>query len=553
MARSAFLRELQARQPSESPRNWLYVPYDQLTDQFGPLAEEAPDSLGIVLVESTAKAAKRPYHKQKLATVLANMRHFALEQAERGVAVRHVVTDGSYAEALGPLIEELGPLRCMVPAERELREDLALLGDQGSILWLPHGGWLTTREQFDAAHARGAAWRMDRFYRKVRKDSGILMENGKPIGGKFSFDAENRKPWRGEPAAPALPRMEPDAVTQEVLDLVAERFASHPGTIDGATLPATREDAARMWEWARERCLPHFGPFQDAMAADSSSLFHSRISALLHLHRLVPANVLSDVLSMDLPLAGKEGFVRQVLGWREFVRHVHEVTDGFRRKPDGRPCSAEPNHFDADMPLPDAFWGTASGLGCLDRVVADVWREGYGHHITRLMILSNIATLLDVSPRELTDWFWVAYTDAYDWVVEPNVLGMGTFATGDAMTTKPYVAGASYIDKMSDYCGGCRFHPKRDCPIRSLYWAFLERHRDRLSGIQRLSMPLASAAKRTPDQQQEDRQTFAWVVDALRSGRELHPEDAPTAPASGKSSAGKSSAGKSSSGAKRSR
>ncbi len=524
MGHSPFVTALAERQSDPAERDWLYVPYDQLTDRLGPLATEDPSTLGIVLVESTAKASLRPYHKQKLALILANMRQFALEQAQRGVAVRHVVTGDCYAKALAPIATEVGRLRCMVPAERELRADLKPLAQRGAIEWIPHGGWLTTRTQFDASHPRGAPWRMDRFYRRVRQDSGILMEQGSPTGGKYSFDADNRRAWKGEPAAPVPPRMQPDAVTEEVLELIATRFADHPGQLDGDSLPATAADAARLWQWARAECLRDFGPYQDAMSTESSSLFHTRISALLHLHRLLPVDVLADVLEMDIPLASKEGFVRQILGWREFVHHVHDATDGLRRLPNAA-AQDEPNHLDMHGALPPAFWGKQSGLACLDRVIADVWREGYGHHISRLMVLSNLATLLDVSPRELTDWFWVAYTDAFDWVVEPNVLGMGTFAVGDLMTTKPYVAGSAYIDRMSDYCGSCAFNPKKDCPIRSLYWAFFERHRATLQGNPRLAVPLASSAKRSADQQQADRSVFERVGRELRAGRMVRPDD----------------------------
>jgi deoxyribodipyrimidine photolyase-related protein len=237
----------------------------------------------------------------------------------------------------------------------------------------------------------------------------------------------------------------------------------------------------------------------------------------------------TDVAALELPLASREGFVRQVLGWREFVRHVHEATDGFRRLPDGSEPpqddagAACPSFLGADRALPPAFWGARSGLACLDGVVADVWREAWSHHITRLMVLANLATLLDVLPRALTDWFWVAYLDAYDWVVEPNVLGMGTFALGDLFTTKPYVSGAAYLDRMSDFCGGCRFSPKRDCPVTPLYWAFLARHRKRLAGNPRLILPLRSLAKRSPEQRAADARVFERVSEALAVGKELAP------------------------------
>jgi deoxyribodipyrimidine photolyase-related protein len=254
------------------------------------------------------------------------------------------------------------------------------------------------------------------------------------------------------------------------------------------------------------------------MSTRSPGLFHSRIAPLLNLHRLLPRDVLRDVLDADLPLASQEGFVRQILGWREFVRHVHTATDGLRTF---RGKAVPQNHLAAPMRLPPAYWGTPSGMHCLDRVVADVWRDGYSHHITRLMVLGNLATLLGVSPRELTDWFWVAYTDAYDWVVEPNVLAMATYGTGELMTTKPYVAGSAYIHKMSDYCRQCRFDPAKDCPVTRLYWNFLAENAERLAGNQRIAMPLRSVAKRSVRERQLDAATAQRVRDALANGRTI--------------------------------
>jgi len=192
---------------------------------------------------------------------------------------------------------------------------------------------------------------------------------------------------------------------------------------------------------------------------------------------------------------------------------------------DGGAC---PSALDADASVPPAYWGAPSGLACLDTVTSEVWETGYGHHITRLMVLSNLATLLGVSPREVTDWFWAAYTDAYDWVVEPNVLGMGTFALGDLFTTKPYVSGAAYIAKMSDYCGDCAFSPKRDCPITALYWDFLDRNEPRLRDNPRVAMPLRSLERRSNKRRDEDRRVRSWVMETLGAGEVLHPRDRPS-------------------------
>lgn len=538
---SAFRTALDAVRPARGAarRRWVFVPYDQLSDRIGPLARIAPHEAGIVLIETPAKAARRPYHRQKLALVLANLRHFALEQARRGVAVRHVVSPSGYASALAECVVELGPVVVAEPAERELRVEIAPLVERGAVVVEPHDGWLTTREQFLAAVGARPPWRMDAFYRHVRRASGILMERGKPAGGRLSFDAENRQRWDGIPAAPEPPRYEPDSVTREVGELVTSRYSSHPGRLDLQTLPATAADAARAWDWARRECLRDFGPYEDALSTRSRGLFHTRVAPLLNLHRVLPADVVRDAAACDAPLQSREGFVRQVLGWREFVRHVHRETDGFRvHAPQGaravrgaqgahsehgahRAHSA--NLLGAHGALPPAYWGKPSGLACLDHVVAGVLDEGWSHHIARLMVLANVATLLDVSPRELTDWFWALYVDAYDWVVEPNVLAMGTFAVGDVMTTKPYVAGAAYVDRMSDFCGACAFRPGVDCPLTPLYWAFLARHAETLARTERMRLPLASLAKRAAARRAADASVFAIARDALARGEVLKP------------------------------
>lgn len=541
--------------PAPSARNrlrWVYIHVDQMTDDCGPLSTAVAGETGIVLIESAAFLRRRPYHRMKLALLLANQRAFALEQSRRGIAVAYRQTDAPHGVALAEVVRELGQLAMMEAAERETRRELQPLVESGGILVLPNELWLTAREDFLSPHGAEPPYFMDTFYKHVRRQTGILMEGGKPLGGKFSLDGDNRKPWPGDPAPPVPPRFTDDPLRAEVRDLIESKFADHPGALDMAAIPATRADADAAWRWAMTECLHHFGDFEDAMTTASSGLFHTRVSPLMNIGRLEPRRMIDDVVALEIPLNSKEGFIRQVIGWREYVRHVHRETDGFRhpfaggaptaaspgdggyarwagkewhRPPDdaGIDGGATPNHFGAQTPLPPAWWGAKSGLNCLDTVVADLWREGWSHHITRLMVLSNIATLLDVSPRELTDWFWVAYLDAWDWVVEPNVLGMGTFALGGLFMTKPYVSGSAYIDKMSDYCADCRFDPAKNCPIKRLYWAFLDRHREILLPNPRLMMPLNSARKRSDTDKCRDRETFQKTRDALVSGGELWP------------------------------
>lgn len=503
-SRGPFARSIAAGRPTRAEaraRRWIYVPYDRLTAEAGPLRSADPATTGAIFVESAEKASRRPYHKKKLALLLANERHFALELVARGFKVLYVTADDPIGPALAAASKRNGISSVVTsrPAERELRQDLFAASELGlQVDEVPDDTWLTTTEEFRSIFPRGAPYRMDTFYRRVRQRTGILMQGGKPIGGRLSFDADNREPWKGSPRPPRRPRFEPDEITREVIDLVARRFPSHFGSLAGFDLPTTRSDAESCWRFALEHLLPSFGPYEDAMSAAEPDLFHTKISALLNLGRLLPGRVVHDVAAGHatgaIPLGSAEGFIRQVLGWRELVHHVHEATDGYRALEPG----GAPNALGAHSPLPAVYWGRRSGLECVDAVVRQVLEQGYSHHITRLMVLGNLATTLGVSPRALTDWFWIAYVDAFDWVVEPNVLSMATWADGGLMTTKPYVAGAPYLSRLgSEHCRACELDPRESsgpgsCPFTALYWAFLERHTDALDQNGRMKLPLAT-------------------------------------------------------------
>lgn len=538
---SEFLSRLQKAAPAASDvtgRRWFYIPYDRLTDAVGPLAECLAGDCGIVLVESQQKAVRRPYHKKKLVLLLANERHFALEQAARGVKVVYVFTRGSFGDGLLEAqrrysFREMSVTR---PAERELRIDLDLAREAGLRLnEVEDAVWLSTTEDFQRAFQEGRSYVMDRFYRAMRVKTGILMEKGKPVGGSYSYDAENRKAYRGEVPVPLRPAYAPDSITMEVIEMVNKFFPSHFGSTVGFCMPVTAKQSANAWRFALKHLLTHFGPFEDAMSSREPELFHSKLSALINLSRLLPRRVVDDVAEEyangAIPLASAEGFIRQVLGWREFMRHLHEATDGYRkvdveqeqRESDGSAyAGATPSYFGAALPLPAAYWGVTSGLNCVDTAVEQVVREGWSHHIQRLMVLSNLATLCGFSPRELTDWFWFAYVDAYDWVVEPNVLGMSTYADGGLTATKPYISGAAYINRMSDYCRDCRFDPKKNigpdsCPFTALYWTFLDKHEEKLRSNPRLKMPYATLGKKSVAEKAALRERAAQAVASLES------------------------------------
>lgn len=520
---------------------------DQLSLEIGPTARSEPRATRIVLLESGEWFARRPYHRQRLAWILLSQRKFALEAADHGFEVEVLSGDEPMVDLLRPYLDAHGAATCMEPAEREMRTELAPLVTAGMLVLEPHDGFLTSAIDLEAGRTADG-WRMDRFYQAVRRRTGILMEKGKPVGGKFSFDAENRRRWDGTPPAPTPPEFPGSPLREEVAAIIEGRFARHPGTLDMSAIPATRAEIDRLWNWAKKSCLPHFGPYEDAMSRRSRGVFHTRLSPLMNLHRLLPRQVVEEVSQLPLPIASQEGFIRQVLGWREFVYQVHRATDGFRvgRAPQESPLAtpgdggyarwkgaawqtvrpapsgvdggARPNLLGADASVPPAYWGAPSGLACLDHVVEDVWAEGWSHHITRLMVLGNIATLLGVSPRELCDWFWIAYIDAWEWVVEPNVLAMATYGTSE-MTTKPYVSGSAYLEKMGDSCGTCRFTPGKDCPIGPLYWAFLARNNATLADNPRMKLPLASARGRTDDARARDAQAFVSLRDVLIQGK----------------------------------
>jgi deoxyribodipyrimidine photolyase-related protein len=554
-----FLDAMRERYPTSSEassRPWVFVPYDRLNDRVGPLASH--DDAGIIIVESHAKGRSRPYHHKKVLLLLSNMRHFALEQIARGRSVLYLNAPESYGEQLAAAQRRfhLGPILYTRPAERELRKDLDV-GCAGGLKLEEHPdtAWLSTSADwqyvFGKGASRGRQFLMERFYRHMRQTANVLMEDGRFAGGKLSFDDQNREPYRGQITPPPRPTFAPDEITLELIAMIERVNPVAFGSWEGFDLPVTEADATLAWKFALERLLPFFGPWEDAMNTQEPMLFHSAISGLMNISRLLPREVIADVETTyhegKIPLASAEGFIRQILGWREFMRHIHDTTDGFRtlpQRPDppanreahaysttivqtidpavpDRP--ATPSALEAHLPLPPAYWGDRSGMFCLDTVVAQVREQGWSHHITRLMVLSNLAVLCGFSPRELTDWFWVAYIDAYDWVVEPNVLGMATFADGGLTATKPYVSGSAYINRMSNYCGKCALDPKKSlgpgsCPFTALYWTFLDRHEDLLQSNQRLRMPYNTLGKKSAAERKALRERAEAAIVQLERG-----------------------------------
>ena len=520
------------------PKEWHFVAYDQLNSKLFP-DYETPQDLGLIFVETKWKPKQIPYHKQKLVLLLSNMRNFALEMQEIGHPVIYLQSETDYSSTLMPVAEQKGLITATMPAELMMKNDLMNLTDHGLIHFIEHKGWLTTQEEFIDAVGDSPPWRMDRYYQKIRKNHAILLtDDGKPLGGKWSLDAENRLTWDRAVPLPKPIHFEINEITREVIEMVNKEFSHHPGLIDESNLPSTGKDATRLWEWAKQEVMEYFGPYEDAMTSEHLTLFHTTISSLMNMHRLMPKQILEEALDLDIRLNSKEGFIRQIIGWREFVRHVHNLTNGFedlalQNGIKARPAAGwnensawaeanpSPNILAADYPLPQAFWGGETGMLCLDSAIKQVNETGYTHHVPRLMVLANIATLLGVNSREITDWFWAMFTDAYDWVVEPNVLAMGTYSVGEVMTTKPYVCGTPYIKKMGDYCGNCELHFKKSCPISEMYWNFLNENKEHFEGNHRMMMPMRNLAKKTNEVILKNKEITDYVRKTLSEGRKL--------------------------------
>jgi deoxyribodipyrimidine photolyase-related protein len=459
----------------------------------------------VLLVESLEKGAALPWHRQKLVLVLSALRHFAEALRAAGYRVDHRVAP-SYREAIREAAREHGATRVVATEPREqfladefdtLREWLA--ADGVSLVLRPDRGFVVPLERFRTWAEGRKELRMEWFYRELRREHGVLLDAaGKPEGGAWNFDHDNREPWPKGRAAPPRMHSAPDALTRETMAQVAA-WPRLFGSVESFALPVTRA-AAKAWleQFITER-LAEFGPYEDAMVPGEPDLLHSGLSSLLNVGLLAPMEVIrrAEQAYRDgtAPIASVEGFVRQVLGWREYVRGVYwHLMPGLRTA----------NALEAPLELPRWYWdpdgdGSYDGvktaaceMRCLSDSIRQVRDHGRTHHINRLMLQGNFATLLGVKPDALSRWFWAAFTDAYEWVELPNVAGMATWGDGGVMASKPYVASGQYVKRMSTYCTGCRYDVTQRtgadaCPFNYLYWDFIARHRERFAKHPRMA------------------------------------------------------------------
>lgn len=483
---------------------------DQLAEDIAALSDLDPARDTVLMMEVREEATHVRHHKQKLVLVLSAMRHFAQALRRRGVPVDYVELDDP--ENTGDFTREVARAAARHRAERIIATEpgewrvKSLIDGWSSLLGIPvevraDDRFFASRERF-AVWARGRrAWRMEHFYREMRREHGILMQDGMPAGGEWNYDTANRKRLPARTLAPVRLRFSPDAITRDVIALVERRFADHFGGLEDFGWPVTRADARRALDDFIAHALPCFGDYQDAMRAGAPFLFHSLLAPALNLGLLSPREVCGAAeaawRSGAAPLNAVEGFVRQILGWREYVRGVYWTL---------MPDYADRNALQAGRVLPEFYWTGETTMRCLREVIGDTARHAYSHHIQRLMVTGNFALLAGIAPREIERWYLAVYADAFEWVEMPNTLGMAVFADGGQMASKPYAASGAYIDRMSDFCSGCAYDVGlktggKACPFNYLYWAFLIRQKDRLAGNPRMAMPYRSLAAWSPERQ----------------------------------------------------
>ncbi len=511
-------------------RHLIPILGDQLTPSISSLRGADRDLDRILMVEVREEATYVRHHKKKIAFLFSAMRHFAQELREDGWQVDYVKLDddantGSFRAEVARACAKTEPGMVVVtePGEWRVREDIA---SWQSLTGVP----VETREdtRFIVSQAGFRVWaagrkqlRMEHFYREMRLKTGLLMDAGKPAGGKWNYDADNRKPARGDLFMPQPARWSPDEITREVIELVETRFADHIGTLEPFWFAVTRRDAEAAFDRFLEDALADFGTYQDAMLTGEKFLYHSVISAYLNAGLLDPLDLCRKVEAAwrqgRAPLNAAEGYIRQILGWREYVRGIYWLK---------MPDYAASNAFGASRQLPRFYWTGETDMRCLSEAIGQTIEEAYAHHIQRLMVTGNFALLAGIDPHEVHEWYLAVYADAYEWVELPNTVGMSQFADGGLLASKPYVSGGNYINKMSDHCATCSYDvrlktEKGACPFNALYWDFLDRNHDVLKGNPRLGQPYATWNRMAPDKKQAYRESAAAFLGRLDRNERL--------------------------------
>ena len=496
---------------------------DQLMAFHPLLRGYDPSCHRVAMGEVVGEASRPPMHKKKLVLFFSAMRHFQNMLLNNGVDCEYVrITEPHVPETFAQRLtqlhdkEQFQRLVIMRPGDVRVQKEVEVWASHHDVHLevVEDEHFFATPGDFASFASERKSVLLEHFYRRLRKKFDILMDGDQPLGGQWNFDHDNRKSFgkAGPPLIASPIVFSPDDITKEVMQEVEDKFSSHPGSTNNFDYPVTQTDAQRALDDFLNHRLMDYGTYQDAMAIGHAYLFHARISAVMNLHLLDPRACIAGAVSrleQGAPLNAVEGFVRQVLGWREFVRGVY-----FHNMPE----YLSANELEAHENIPAGLWGGDTPMRCVSESMTHVLDHSYTHHIERLMVLGLYGLLYGVAPDKMHDWHMAMYADAIDWVSAPNVIGMSQYADGGYLASKPYCASGAYIDRMSDYCKNCEFNPKQAigptaCPMTTLYWDFLLKHEARLKPNNRMGMQLKNLARKSDD----DRAIIAKQADDWRA------------------------------------
>ena len=464
---------------------------DQLTETLSALAQADKARDTVVMAEVADEAAYVRHHPKKIALIFAAMRKFAHALEQDGWKVVYTQLDDT--DNAGSIVGELLRRAAQTGASEVLATEPGEWRLIDKLKYAPLKVHLLPDDRFLATHAEFEAWaegrkalRMEYFYREMRRKTGLLMEGDQPAGGKWNFDHDNRKAAPEDVTVDGPLRFDPDATTREVLELVEARFGDNFGALEPFWFATTRAEALQALDHFIAHALPRFGDYQDAMLNENEFLYHAILSPYLNIGLLNVTEICEAAAdayaSGHAPINAAEGFIRQIIGWREYVRGIYFI--------EGPDYTAR-NILGHDRDLPWFYWGGETRMNCVAKAVGQTRTQAYAHHIQRLMVTGNFALLAGIDPAQVHEWYLAVYADAFEWVEAPNTIGMSQFADGGVIASKPYVSSGAYINRMSDHCKSCHYSVSAKtgdtaCPFNLLYWHFLDRHRDRFSNNPRM-------------------------------------------------------------------
>lgn len=497
---------------------------DQLTPTLSSLRDTDKENDIIFMCEVWEEATYVKHHKKKIAFIFSAMRHFAQELKDAGYQVRYIKLNdaqnqGSFKAELQAIIksESISKIIATFPGEYRVLEDMKSWQKEFNIPVeiREDDRFLCSLKNFKNWAQNRKSLTMEYFYREIRKTYSVLMDNEQPLGGQWNYDSENRKPPKKGLSIPPPCTTKTDEITQDVINLVRERFSDHFGDVEPFHFAVTRKDALAVLDHFIQKRIYNFGDYQDAMIEGEPWMYHSHISFYLNIGLLLPLECIEAAEQAyqqgKAPLNAVEGFIRQIIGWREYVRGLYWLK---------MPEYKKLNYFNAQRKLPDFYWTAKTDMNCLKQCIRETKENAYAHHIQRLMVLGNFALIAGINPKYVNEWFMIVYADAYEWVELPNVSGMILFADGGYLATKPYAAGGSYINKMSNYCKNCKYsvtekNGSNACPFNYLYWDFLARNKDKLSSNHRMGMMYRTYERMSDDKKQAITQDSKLFLNSL--------------------------------------